>query len=86
MRSTTPTRAVARAAEAGVAKILTVGTTVEGCRTALELADAHEGVFAILGIHPHEAASEGRRLGELEPLLRHPKCSRRRRDRPRLLP
>ena len=67
-----PDGAVARAADAGVAKILTVGTTVEGCRTALELADAHEGVFAILGIHPHEAASEGGRLGELEPLLRHP--------------
>ena len=67
-----PDGAVARAADAGVAKILTVGTTVEGCRTALELADAHEGVLAILGIHPHEAASEGGRLGELEPLLRHP--------------
>ncbi len=67
-----PDGAVARAAEAGVAKILTVGTTIEGCRTALELADAHEGVFAILGIHPHEAASEGGRVAELEPLLRHP--------------
>ena len=67
-----PDGAVGRAAEAGVAKILTVGTTIEGCRTALELADAHEGVFAILGIHPHEAASEGGRVAELEPLLRHP--------------
>jgi TatD DNase family protein len=67
-----PDAAVARAAEAGVAKILTVGTTIEGCRTALELADAHKGVFAILGIHPHEAAREGGRVGELEPLLRHP--------------
>jgi TatD DNase family protein len=66
--------AVARAAEAGVAKILTVGTTIEGCRTALELADAYAGVFAVLGIHPHEAASEGGRLDELEPLLAHPKA------------
>ena len=63
-----PDAAVSRAAQAGVASILTVGTTVEGCRTALELADAHGGVFAILGIHPHEAASEGGRLDELEPL------------------
>jgi TatD DNase family protein len=69
-----PDAAVSRAAEAGVASILTVGTTVEGCRTALELADAHDGVFAILGIHPHEAASEGGRLDELEPLLQHPKA------------
>jgi TatD DNase family protein len=69
-----PDAAVSRAAEAGVGRILTVGTTVDGCRTALRLADAHDGVFAILGIHPHEAASEGGRLEELEPLLRHPKA------------
>jgi TatD DNase family protein len=69
-----PGAAVSRAAEAGVGRILTVGTTVAGCRTALELADAHDGVFAILGIHPHEAAGEGGRVGELEPLLRHPKA------------
>ena len=69
-----PETAVARAAEAGVRRILTVGTTVESCRAALELADGHDGVFAILGIHPHEAATEGGRLDELEPLLRHPKA------------
>ena len=69
-----PDAAVSRAAEAGVASILTVGTTVEGCRTALELADTHPRVFAILGLHPHEAATEGGRLDELEPLLRHPKA------------
>jgi TatD DNase family protein len=69
-----PDGAVLRASEAGVRRILTVGTTVEGCRAALELADAHDGVFAILGIHPHEAAVEGGRLDEIEPLLRHPKA------------
>ena len=46
---------VARARAAGVGRILTVGTTPAGCEAALELADRHEGVFAILGIHPHEA-------------------------------
>ena len=69
-----PDTAVARAAEAGVRSILTVGTTVEGCRTALELAEGHHGVFAILGIHPHEAESEGGRLEEIEPLLQHAKA------------
>lgn len=48
--------AIERAAEAGVTRILTVGTDVEDCRRALALAERHEGVFAILGIHPHEAA------------------------------
>jgi TatD DNase family protein len=51
-----PDDAVARAREAGVMRILTVGTDLDGCRRALELADRHEGVYAILGIHPHEAA------------------------------
>jgi TatD DNase family protein len=49
-------QAIERAAEAGVTRILTVGTSVDDCRHALELADRYEGVFAILGIHPHEAA------------------------------
>lgn len=51
--------AVERAAEAGVGRILTVGTDVDDCRRALELAERHDGVFAILGIHPHEAARAG---------------------------
>jgi TatD DNase family protein len=50
-----PEQLVARAREAGVRTVLTVGTSLAGCRTALDLAEAHEGVFAILGIHPHEA-------------------------------
>jgi len=48
---------VERAREAGVRRILTVGTDVEGCRRALELSETLEGVFAILGIHPHDAAA-----------------------------
>jgi TatD DNase family protein len=48
--------AIRRAAEAGVERILTVGTSVDDCRGALALAERQDGVFAILGIHPHEAA------------------------------
>ena len=54
-----PDEAVQRAAEAGVSRILTVGTSVDDCRRALSLAEEHDGVFAILGIHPHEAARVG---------------------------
>ena len=36
-------------------RILTVGTDPEGCRTAVAIAERHEGVYAILGIHPHVA-------------------------------
>jgi TatD DNase family protein len=48
---------VARARAAGVERILTVGTTLDTCRAALAIAEREEGVYAILGIHPHEAAS-----------------------------
>jgi TatD DNase family protein len=70
-----PDEAVARAAEAGVTRILTVGTDVEDCRRALELADRHESVFAILGIHPHEAGTAtADDLAALRDLLAHPKA------------
>jgi TatD DNase family protein len=67
--------AIERAAKAGVTRILTVGTDVEDCRNALELADRHEDVFAILGIHPHEAGTASPDdLDELRELLAHPKA------------
>jgi TatD DNase family protein len=70
-----PAAVVERAADAGVTRILTVGTTVAGCRRALELADAHDGVFAILGIHPHEAgAATDDDVAEVRGLLAHPKA------------
>ena len=65
---------VARASEAGVDRILAVGSTIDSCRGALAAAEAEEGVFAILGIHPHEAEREGDRLDELRPLLAHPRA------------
>ena len=70
-----PDALVARAREAGVERIVTVGTGLDSCRAALELADRHDGVFAALGVHPHNAADgEARRLDELRALLRHPKA------------
>jgi TatD DNase family protein len=70
-----PDAAVERAAEAGVTPILTVGTGVEDCRAALALAEKHAGVFAILGIHPHEAGTATQEdIAELRDLLAHPKA------------
>ena len=67
--------AIRRAVEAGVTRILTVGTSVEDCRRALVLAERHDGVFAILGIHPHYAgtATEDDHAA-LRELLAHPKA------------
>ncbi len=70
-----PADVVARAREAGVARILTVGTDPAGCRRALALAEEHEGVFAILGIHPHEAGTvEPAAVQEVRRLQAHPKA------------
>ncbi len=70
-----PDEAVARAAAAGVARILTVGTTIEDCRRALALAEKHDGVSAVLGIHPHEAGTATEHdLAELRGLLGNPKA------------
>lgn len=67
--------AVERAADAGVTRILTVGTGIEDGGRALELAERHAGVFVILGIHPHEAGSAtSDDLAALRDLLAHPKA------------
>ena len=67
--------AIRRAVEAGVAWILTVGTSIDDCRRALELAERHEEVFTILGIHPHEAGkATADDLAALRELLAHPKA------------
>jgi TatD DNase family protein len=67
--------AIRRAAEAGVTRILTVGTSADDCRRALELAERHDGVFAILGIHPHDAGTATEDdLAALRDLLAHPKA------------
>ena len=66
---------VARARAAGVTRMISVGTDVESCRTTLELAEGEDGVFAALGIHPHEAEQVGEpELAALEALLDHPKA------------
>ena len=67
--------AVERARKAGVTRVLTIGTGIDSCRAALALADAHDGVFAVLGIDPHQAASaEAGRVDELRALLAHPRA------------
>ncbi len=66
---------VERATKAGVTRIVTIGTGIESCRRALAIAEAHEGVFAALGIDPHQASSpEAGRVDELRELLAHEKA------------
>jgi TatD DNase family protein len=65
-----PEELLLRAREAGVERVITVGSGIESCRAALEIAEREPGVFAALGIHPHQAGgAEAERLGELAELL-----------------
>jgi TatD DNase family protein len=68
-------QALARAREAGVGRVVTIGTTLDSCRAMLELAEREEGVFVSLGLHPHEAGEAGRpEVAELASLMSHPKA------------
>src|SRR5262249_21344796 len=61
---------LARARAAGVDRVVVVATTVTEAEEVLALAEANDGVYACLGVHPHEAGSPGD-LGELQRLLAH---------------
>jgi TatD DNase family protein len=63
-----PSAAVARAREAGVDRIVAIGSGLESARATLGLAEREPGVFAALGIHPHQAAA-GESLDEMRSLL-----------------
>ena len=44
-----------RANEAGVARIITIGTSIESSRRAVELAEQHSSIYAVIGVHPTSA-------------------------------
>jgi TatD DNase family protein len=48
---------VARASAAGVAQMISVGAigSIEKDRLTVELAEHHQNVFAVVGVHPHDA-------------------------------
>jgi TatD DNase family protein len=43
---------IRRASEAGVTRIITIGTSVESSRRAVELAEKYPNIFAVIGVHP----------------------------------
>jgi TatD DNase family protein len=66
---------VARGRDAGVERIVSVGTGLESCRETLAIARRHEGVFAALGVHPHQAADpDAAAVEELRELLADPRA------------
>jgi TatD DNase family protein len=66
---------VAAAAEAGVGRMVTVGTTGASCRVALAAAEAFPQVYAAVGRHPGEATGfDDADLAELAAMAAHPRC------------
>jgi TatD DNase family protein len=61
-----PANVVARARDAGVTRILTIGAA-----QAVALAERFEDVYAVVGVHPHEAETGD--LNEIRLLQQHPK-------------
>jgi TatD DNase family protein len=67
--------ALERARAAGVERVVAVGSGLDSCRATLAIAEREEGVFAALGLHPHQAGETRRAdLEELARLLDHPKA------------
>jgi TatD DNase family protein len=61
---------VERARAAGIERIVAVGSGLDSCRETLEIANRERGVWAALGIHPHQADDpDANRLDELRHLL-----------------
>ncbi len=65
---------IARAADGGVSTIITAGADVESSRAAIELAEKHRNIYAVVGIHPEHAGSfDGATLTTIRSLARHGK-------------
>ncbi len=65
---------LARAEAAGIAKIISIGTSLDSSRRAVALAERHPALYAAAGWHPSEALAAPADLRPaLRELARHPK-------------
>ncbi len=66
---------LARARDAGVRYIITIGSDIKSSRAARDIAAAHEEIFFSPGFHPHDVKSATEAdYGEMEELLKYPKA------------
>lgn len=68
-----PAAEVQQAAEAGVDRLVVIGTDDDTSRRAVELADHFAGVYATVGWHPNYSANYPGDLATIRELARHPK-------------
>src|ERR1700691_6099111 len=68
------TEVVARAQSAGISTIISIGTSLESSRRAIQLAERFPNIFAAVGWHPTEASKAPDDLRPpLRELAKHPK-------------
>jgi TatD DNase family protein len=71
-----PEQVIKNAALVGVDRLIVVGTTLEHSQSAVTFAQAHDGVWASIGLHPHEAhhyIGDGKALSVFKHLASQPK-------------
>ena len=64
-----------RGLEVGIGRMIMVGTDVKSSHEAVEFAASHTRSWAAIGIHPHEAAREGKHIEALRHVLSTPRAS-----------
>lgn len=65
---------LARAAEAGVTRVISIGTSLESSRRAVALAEQYPSVWATVGIHPNNVDEEShRQIDALRELAKNPR-------------
>jgi len=65
---------LARAEAAGITRIVTIGTSIEGSRRAVELAEKYPQVYAVVGVHPNSAVEAADNfLDDLRALAQSPR-------------
>ena len=63
-----------RARAAGVHRLICIGTSIDGSRSAIAMAEQHSQIFAVAGVHPNSAHETGDAwLDELRALAAHPR-------------
>jgi TatD DNase family protein len=65
---------IQRASDAGISRILTIGTTLDSSRRVVELAERYASVYAVVGVHPNHVMEEPDEItGPLRELAAHPR-------------
>ncbi len=66
---------VKRAEDAGVERMVTIGTRIDKAERLVEIAERYDSVFFTVGVHPHEAAKAAPEdFATMRRLAEHPKC------------